>query len=130
MVSLVAVGMYNNLYEKAVNLEPYYITSDGTYVYLPDDIAQKFTNNGRMGLHVGTYKHDVYYTEDVVDKITGDIIHKAGDLKAKAGDYYNMEPDENSMVWAKAKANKFKPYLGIGFMGASRQARPTLADWF
>ena len=124
MVSLVAVGMYNNLYEKAVNLEPYYITSDGTYVYLPDDIAQKFTNNGRMGLHVGTYKHDVYYTEDVVDKITGDVIHKAGDLKAKAGDYYNMEPDENSMVWAKAKANKFKPYLGIGFMGALDKRDP------
>lgn len=117
MVSLVAVGMYNNLYEKAVNNEPYYVTSDGTYVYLSDDIAQKFANNGRMGLHVGTYKHDVYYTEDVVDRSTGDVLHKKGDLKAKAGDYYNMEPDENSMVWAKAKANKFKPYLGFGYMG-------------
>jgi hypothetical protein len=117
MTSLVALGMYNHLYDKATNLEPYYITGDGSYMYLPDDVSEKLANNGRMGLHVGTYKHDVYYTEDVVDNLTGDVIHKAGDLKAKAGDNYNMEPDENGMVWAKAKANMFKPYLGFGYMG-------------
>lgn len=118
MVSLSAMNMYNHIYDKAYFFEPYYVTGDGTYVYLDNDIAQKFINNGRMGLHVGTYKHDVYYTEDVVDKITGDVLHKAGDLKAKAGEGYNMEPGEDCLVWAKAKANKLKPYLGIGYMGA------------
>lgn len=117
MTSLIAVGMYNHLYDKATTSEPYYITSDGSYMYLPDDVSEKLANNGRMGLHVGTYTHDVYYTEDVVDNLTGDIIHKAGDLKAKAGNNYNMEPDGNGIVWAKTKANMFKPYLGIGFMG-------------
>lgn len=109
MTSLFAVGMYNHMYECAINDEPY-ATLDGTDMYLPSAISTRLINNGRMGVHVGTYKRDITDAE-------GNVIHKAGDT-------YNMEPDENSMVKASVKVNSFKPYLGIGYMGAISHKDP------
>lgn len=109
MTSLFSVGLYNHLYEKAYNDEPIG-TVDGNDVYLPTEVANKIVEYGRMGVHVGTYKRDITDAE-------GNIIHKAGDT-------YNMEPDENSMIKAYAKVNSFKPYLGIGFMGALSKKDP------
>lgn len=169
MTSLFSVGIYNNLYDKAYYYEPYAHSSDGTPIYLPDNISDKLLEYGRMAIHVGTYKRDilylvneyykenVYYTDDVyysgpdvyytegeigadglphhaneLKYVEGDILHKAGDVKYqagvdiehragevmhKAGDPYNIEPNEDCMVKAHAKVNKFKPYLGFGFMG-------------
>ena len=53
MPSLVAVGIYNNLYEKVLNEEPVFGN-----VELPPDICDKFMSYGRMGIHVGDHVSD------------------------------------------------------------------------
>lgn len=109
MTSLFAVGLYNHLYEVALKDEPY-ANIDGNDLYLPVAVQDKLLENGRMGVHVGTYKRDITDAE-------GNVIHKEGDE-------YNMEPDENSMVKAKVKVNSFKPYVGFGYMGALSKKDP------
>ena len=139
MPSLMAVGIYNNMYDKAMNDEPFFNIS-GIDAYHPE-FAEKFKNYGRMSIHLGEYTHDVYYDEDVVmttpggDFIgddyydEGDIIYHGSpwvdangvehgpDVKYHKGDAYRMVPDENSMAKAWAYANRFKPYLGFGYGG-------------
>ena len=126
MPSLMAVGIYNNLYYKAINNEPY-ATVGGTNVFLPTELASRFEKYGKMSIHIGDYSHDVLYEEDVVATETmivdgniikeGDVIHHAGDVLYAKGDAYRMVPDENSMVKATAYANRWKPYLGFGYGG-------------
>ncbi len=87
MTSLLAVGIYNNIYDKIMNGEPIY----GDNVYLDPDIEDKFIEYGRMGIRVG-------------DRVSD-------------GSPYLMEPDENGMVKAKLKVNSFRPYLGFGYSG-------------
>lgn len=133
MPSLVGVNIYNHMYKKAVAGEPV-ISIPGTDgnpgidIYREDLVAF-----GPMGVHVGNYAHDVYYSENVYatkdfqryfDKdgneqyaMAGDIIHYAGELKHAAGDPYLLEPDANCMVKAKLKVNAFRPYLGFGYGG-------------
>lgn len=137
MTALFAVGMYNHLYDCAADTKPY-ATIDGQDIYLPEAAVEKLLENGRMAVHVGTYKHDIpyqqdtYYKSDVYDA-EGNVIHHEGDLQYKAGvdiehhagDPYNMEPDEHSMVKAAAKAHLFKPYVGIGYMGALSKKDPS-----
>jgi hypothetical protein len=98
MPSLMAVSIYNNLYDKILRGEPIY---DDTF--LPYEIEEKFLSYGRMGIHVGDYCQDVY-------DANGQLLHKKGDP-------YMMEPDEDSMAKASVKVNGFKPYLGIGYGG-------------
>lgn len=106
--SLFALGMYNHIYEGVDqtynhgNPTPF-ITYDGREIYLDPMIEQKVLQLGRLGIHVGDYVNDMYDAD-------GNLIHKAGDP-------YRMEPDENSMVWANAYVNSFKPYLGFGYGG-------------
>lgn len=99
MLSLVAVGIYNNMYEKAIRKEPfvtitmnngnsYAITDDPEY---QDMLSEKFAEYGRMGVRIGDYISD--------------------------GSPYVIEPDENSMIKVTMKANSFKPYLGFGYGG-------------
>lgn len=98
MVSLVAVGIYNNMYEKAINQEPFVtVNYNGTPISYPDDpeiedkLRNKFLEYGRMGVRIGDYVSD--------------------------GSPYIVEPDENSMVKAEVRVNAFKPYLGFGYGG-------------
>lgn len=109
MTSLFAVGLYNQMYDKAYNLEPM-ITVNGTAIYMPVELEDKLIENGRMAIHVGTYKHDITDEE-------GNVIHKKGDA-------YNMEPDENCFVKASVKVNSFKPYLGVGYSGTLTKKDP------
>ncbi len=96
--SLVAVAMYNTLYERVVNAyvngEPF-INYNGHDFYLsPDEtksLYDKFTSYGRMGVHIGDFKD---------------------------GTPYMLEPSENNTVRAQIKVNNFKPYLGFGYGGA------------
>lgn len=98
MPSLVAVGIYNTMYEKAIKKEPfatvYYkgvahpITDDPEY---QDMLYDKFMEYGRMGVRIGDYVSD--------------------------GSPYIVEPDQNSMVKAQVRANAFKPYVGFGYGG-------------
>ena len=98
MPSLMAVSIYNNIYPKAMNEEPFITTTmDGTVFSWPEDpeiqekFHEKFAKYGRMGMHVGDFKSD--------------------------GSAYMMEPGPDGMVKAKVKVNSFKPYLGFGYGG-------------
>ena len=99
--SLVAVNIYNKLYDKAESGD---------------------AENGRMGIHLGDYK-DRYMTKTVVDYDEyGDFIgnHEEYILDEngnKIHEPYRMEPDNNCTVSAKVKVNSFKPYLGFGYGG-------------
>lgn len=53
MTTTMAVGIYNSVYEKAINDEALYQN-----MYLPPDICDKFVAYGRMGMHVGDFKKD------------------------------------------------------------------------
>lgn len=142
MPSLMAVNMYNNMYDKLINDrttanpdllyevklfdlsalgEQYATSTDPT---LLEALYNKFQKTGRMGVHVGDYVNDVFYQEDVyVEWDDGNggtervLVHKKGDVKHAKGDPYIMEPDEDCMVKATMKVNSFKPYLGFGYEG-------------
>ena len=106
MPSLLAVGIYNQMYVKALNYEPMIDLGD---IYKLDDpdvldkVHDAFQSYGRMGVRVGNYAHDVY------DE-SGNLIHEKGKP-------YMMEPDEDGMVKVDVKTNWFRPYLGFGYGG-------------
>ena len=91
--SLVAVSMYNNLYERVKNSYenwvPYMDMGD-QQLMAGKDLYDKFMNYGRMGVTLG-------YRED--------------------GTPFRLEPDGNNNVSATIKVNNFKPYLGFGYGG-------------
>ena len=145
MPSLMAVGIYNNLYDKLhglSELEVYGATIfdlsslgekyKGLSLFEPEDkklLQQALDGAGRMGMHVGRYTHDIYYDEDVYETVlvfdddTGEeyevqqLAHAKGDVKYKMGDPYVMEPDGNSMAKAEIRINSFRPYVGLGYNG-------------
>ncbi len=91
MPSLVAVGIYNTLYDKVCekydNDEPLFTTGNMA-VYVTEDQYETLQKYGRMGINLGKFKD---------------------------GSSYRMTPDENSMAKAKMKVNSFRPYLGLGY---------------
>ena len=89
--SLVAVGMYNHLWECAYYDIPIAEIEGIGEIALGDKINQRLVKMGRMGIPVGKYKDN--------------------------GATYYMEPNENAMVYAKAYTKSFKPYLGFGYEG-------------
>ena len=115
MQTLCAVGIYNNMYDKAVNGDP---LIDFEKLNLPsvtfeaqDKLYEKILNFGRLGFSVGYFKHD--------------IVDADGDVHL-AGERYIVEPDARGMVTVTAKANSFKPYLGFGYGGRLVKNRD---DW-
>lgn len=98
MPSLMAVSIYNNLYNKVSKGEPIYDNE-----YLDPDIEDRILYYGRMAMHIGDYSHDIY-------DANGNLVHAKGDS-------YMMEPDANSMCSAEVKVQSFKPYLGLGYGG-------------
>ena len=113
MPSLLALGMYNRLYDKAmVSYEsvqkfrrgeiPLYeiipIFSIGQYeINSPTEIETLYKmmhSNGRMGMPLGKK------TDEAGNSYT-----------------YMMEPNEDGMVKAEVRTNSFKPYLGVGYGG-------------
>ena len=140
MTSLLAVGMFNQLYERAIDVDkPLFEFGDVTIwdfsaggTSLSDKIAGY---GGRMGFHVGEYTHDIYYTypEDVYSEPyyedeEPELLHAKGEqvLIHKAGDRYVMEPGSDGMVKVYAKSNPFKPYIGFGYGGRLIKNRD---DW-
>lgn len=111
--SLVAVNIYNKLYDKA---------ESGDVIYNGFALGAEWLENGRMGIHLGDYK-DRYMTKTVVDYDEyGDFIgnHEEYILDEngnKIHEPYRMEPDNDCTVSAKVKVNSFKPYLGFGYGG-------------
>ncbi len=115
MVSLLSVGIYNSMYEKAeageplINMESMGIT--GVSMDFPQQLMDKFVGFGRMGFSLGTFKHDV------VDN--NGVLHQAGER-------YIVEPAEDGTVRVKATSNAFKPYVGFGYGGSLLKNR---SDW-
>ena len=118
MASLVAVSIYNNMYDKlhgktkrelaSVKLVDLSVLGEKySDIYFDLDLLVKlqqgFDNAGRMGIHLGNYVRDVE-DED------GNVIHKKGEP-------YIMTPDQDHMVKANMEVNAFKPYLGLGYEG-------------
>ena len=105
MASLLAVGIYNQMYEKAIAYEP--LISFGNYTLddpqVQDELYRLFSYYGRMGYKLA------YYSHDILDA-NGNVVHAEGDT-------YIIEPDVDCMVKGEVKANSFKPYLGIGYTG-------------
>jgi len=111
MRTLNAVGIYNQMYNKAVNGEPL-IKYEGVSLEVPEELNKKIQDMGRLGFAVGYFKHDI------VDN-AGNVIHKTGER-------YIVEPDARGMVTVTAKSNSFKPYLGFGYGGRMIKNRD---DW-
>lgn len=108
MPSLLALNMYDRMY-KGITSEDFLdnVRDDENFlanilglsslqgVYLDPEVAeelqQKMLSMGQLGVHVGDYKD---------------------------GTPYMMMPDKDGTVSAKAKVNRFRPYLGFGYGGA------------
>ena len=126
MPSLLAVNIYNNMYDKLhgltlrelaqVKLFDFPDMDLGTDLDVLKALQDGLDYNGRMGVQLGTYKHDIVDDE-------GNIIHHKGDQ-------YKMDPDENSMVSANMTVNAFKPYVGIGYEGRLIKSEDRLSIGF
>ena len=99
MTSLLAVGMYNSLYDRASDIDTPLFTFNGTPVWDLYGLRDKIADYGRMGFRIGQYSN---------------------------GDAYVMEPGSDGMVKVYAKSNSFKPYLGFGYGGRLIKGRD---DW-
>lgn len=92
MPSLVAVKMYNNMYDYIMD-EKYWDTPIYGDIFLDPamaaQLADRFSSIGRVGVNLGTRVSD--------------------------GTPYMLEPDANGMVSTKVRTNAFKPYLGFGY---------------
>ena len=93
MPSLMAVAIYNNMYDKIASGEGIILNIGGMQIPMFNDpeLEDKILENGRMGMYVGDYKHD--------------------------NKPYMMEPDKDNMAKAVIKVNPFRPYLGFGYGG-------------
>lgn len=88
MPSLMAMSMYNSIYDKVEAEEPI-ITYNGTGLELPPQVNDKILSYGRMSVPIGTYK--------------------------ETGEQYRMVPNEEGMVKADVIANIVRPYVGFGY---------------
>lgn len=103
MTSLLAVGIYNNMYDfvkdDGVNDPRYWNEPIYGTIYLDPEVGDqlwaKMKGYGRMGIHMGYHNSD--------------------------GTPYMMEPNNDGTVSAKVTVNRFKPYIGFGF-GDSMQS--------
>ena len=121
MTSLLAVGIYNRIYERAQKNYPLMDWEDMGISdeiidkyhlnFIPTELYQQIVSYGRLGFTLGTFKHEVVDNDDVV--------HKAGET-------YNMEPGDDGMIHVRAKSNPFKPYVGFGYGGNLVKGRD---DW-
>ena len=110
--SLVAMNIYNNIYDKVTVGEPIY--EDLT---LTGDQRRKLRANGRMGIRVGDYTNR-FVTETVLDADGNEqetfVLDANGN---KIPQPYLMTPDKDCSVSAEVHVNSFKPYIGLGYGG-------------
>ena len=88
MPSLMAMSMYNNIYDKVLNEEPI-IEYNGTGIEFPPQINEKILSYGRMSVPIGRYRD--------------------------TGEQYRMVPNDEGMVKAEVIANIVRPYVGFGY---------------
>lgn len=105
MPSLLAMNIYNKMYADVMSGE---IMNNSIFESLDveldpevyDNMKQKLADYGELGVHVGDFKE--------IDETTGEERLVP----------YLMLPDQDGTVSAKAKVNRFRPYVGIGYGGA------------
>lgn len=97
MPTLVAVNMYNSMYERVAEGEAI-ISYQGYSLYFPPEFEEKIYTYGRMGVVLGEFKEN--------------------------GETYIMEPNQDCMVKAKAYVNAIRPYFGCGYMGSPVKKQP------
>lgn len=85
--SLVALNIYNRLYDRVLNLDPLNDPFFGSIYITPEQKAE-IVSYGEMGIHIGDYRD---------------------------GTPYYMKPAPNGTVSANAVVNHFKPYIGAGY---------------
>lgn len=110
MPTLVAVGLYNGIYDYVMNTdfmeEPiyddYYVDPD-----VADKLKEKFDSYGRIGIHLG----------DFVDRYVTDADGN------KKNEPFLLEPYKDGTVRADAYVNAVRPYLGIGYGGYIDKAK-------
>lgn len=139
MSSLVAMDIYNNLYERVI-ASP--ILNDEWYFF--DHSALEVIQDIQLLKDMGMFDaqdlpeqlQDMYWDKDdnflkrTYQKIASygrmgmrmgtykrDIVDADGNIVHKKGEAYVMETDGNSMVKADMKVNAFKPYVGVGYDG-------------
>lgn len=115
MPSLLALNMYNRIYKKVLSINNFeqYMENHPIYdnTYLDPEAAESLAPSfyelkerlktvGELGVHVGDHR--------VINSETGEeeLIP------------YMMKPDHDGTVSAKAKVNRFRPYVGFGYGGA------------
>lgn len=96
MTTMLAVGMYDNMYLKAMNNQPF-LTYNNQEIY-NDDVADKLRSYGRMQYYIGT-------------------------MKGTDEPCY-VDPDANGLIRVEAHVNKFKPYIGFGYQGLLSKREP------
>lgn len=118
MPTLVAVGIYNGLYDYIMNTdfveEPIY-----NDIYIDPDkgeaLKAKFSEYGRIGIHMGDFV-DRFVTDadgNVVKDADGNPQHEP----------FIMEPYKDGTIWANALVNVFRPYIGFGYGEAIDKAK-------
>ena len=122
MPSLMAVSLYNNIYEKLKSGEPIF-TYQGTEVRIENEaIKSRILKYGRMGMHLGDWKYNMVATNDQGEGrytpswLPDDVVAEE-DIVYRKGTPYMMEPDKDLMAKATMKVNRFRPYLGLGYGG-------------
>lgn len=129
MSSLMAVSIYNNMYNRIMAEEPLF-DYRGMTATLPSEFTDVVRSYGKMSMPIGEFVHDVVAQQDVlyeyneIDDITGEILHAKGDVRVPQGqvlyhqgEEYRMAPGNDNMVRVRATNNVFRPYLGIGYEG-------------
>ena len=99
MPSLLALNMYDRMYKN--------ITAD--------DFLEKILEEPIFG-------DDIYIDYEVAEMLQEKML-SLGELGVHVGDHkdgtpYMMMPDKDGTVSAKAKVNRFRPYIGFGYGGA------------
>ena len=128
MPSLMAVGIYNNMYDK-VAASP--VINDPDYFW--DHNAAEILNDISLLKALGwsspeSLEQFGFDPDDNPVKNLYERIYNYGKMSIHMGDYverdangnvrpYRMKPDGNSMVSARIRVNRFKPYLGFGYGG-------------
>lgn len=130
MSSLMAVSIYNNMYNRILAEEPLF-DYRGMTATLPTEFTDVVRSYGKMSMPIGEFVHDVeaqqdvLYEYNVIDDITGEVLHAKGDVRVAQGEVlyhkgeeYRMIPGQDNMVRVKATNNVFRPYVGIGYEGS------------
>lgn len=139
MASLMAVSMFNNLYERVIKspvlTDPDYFLSNSALDVIQDiqllrdlglvnskefpvELSKIWLDPDRNVIKTAYQNLAAYGRMGVqLGKYSHDIVDEEGNVVHKKGDPYLLEPDEDSMVKADMKVNSFKPYIGVGYEG-------------